>query len=208
VAAVEWSESASSGATVPLVLLIGLPGSGKSSLALRLQQEQPGCRVISTDQIRAELFGDESIQGNWSAIWQQIQLQFQQAVGQMRTGQTTLAIYDATNTRRRNRRQVIALARATGFTQIWAVWLHLPLEVCLSRNQQRLRQVPEPVMQRMARQLWSGPPRLREGIDRLLYYTAVPEPTQFWTALGFSSTGAKSTEISLPSQQEPNLIDG
>lgn len=203
----ETVESAASVAIIPLILLIGLPGSGKSSLARQLQQTQPGCRIISTDQIRADLFGDESIQGSWPVIWRQVQQQVQQAVAQIQTGEATLAIYDATNTRRRNRRQVIALARAAGFTQIWAVWLNLPLELCLSRNQQRSRQVPEPVIQRMARQLWSGPPCLREGIDRLLYYSAaVPEPEQVWAVLGQGQTDAKSTDISLPSQQEPNPI--
>lgn len=190
------------------MVLIGLPGSGKSTLALRLQQEQPGCRLISTDQIRAERFGEAAIQGNWSEIWREIQQQFQQAAGAIQVGQASLAIYDATNTRRRYRRQIIALARATGFTQVWAVWLNLPLEACLHRNQQRSRQVPEPVIQRMARQLWSSPPRLREGIDRLLCYgSTAPDPTELWTVLNFHPMKQKSTEISLPSQQEPNLID-
>ena len=46
-----------------LILLIGLPGSGKSSLAEQLVAQSPGSAIISTDAIRAQLFGDEGIQG-------------------------------------------------------------------------------------------------------------------------------------------------
>jgi predicted kinase len=158
-----------------LILLIGIPGSGKSTLIRQWQQQQQGLRVISTDQIRAKLFGDEAVQGDWRLIWQEVQRQFVGAVQQIQLGTVKLAVYDATNTRRRNRRPVLALARSTGFTQITAVWLDPPLALCLERNQSRLRQVPEVVIQRMYRQLWSCPPRLREGLDLLLHYgTSTP----------------------------------
>ena len=53
-------------------ILIGCPSSGKSSLAGQIQEENPHYQNISTDQIRAELFGDETIQGNWSQIEDQV----------------------------------------------------------------------------------------------------------------------------------------
>lgn len=155
---------------VQLILLIGIPGSGKTSLAAQLQQTQLGCFVISTDQIRANLFGDEAIQGSWLLVRRQIQRQLGAAVEQIQAGQTPFAVYDATNTRRRYRREAIALARASGFTSIIGVWLDPPLDLCLQRNQLRSRQVPEAIIQRMYRQLWSSPPRLREGMDLLLHY--------------------------------------
>jgi predicted kinase len=157
-----------------LVVMIGIPGSGKSTLIQHWSQSQR-CLVISTDQIRAQLFGDEAIQGSWLLIWREVQRQFQGAAEQLRSGIAEFAIYDATNTRRRNRRAVIASARSVGFTQIIGVWLDPPLEVCVQRNQARLRQVPDEVLQRMYRQLWSCPPRLREGLDLLLHYgTSAP----------------------------------
>jgi predicted kinase len=153
-----------------LILMIGIPGSGKSSLAARLQQTCPGCLLISTDQIRARLFGDEAIQGSWCLIWQEIRQQFNDAIAHIQHDPESFALFDATNARRRNRRELIALARSIGFTQITGIWLDPPLEVCLERNQNRSRQVPEAVIQRMHRQLWSCPPRLREGIDQLFHY--------------------------------------
>jgi predicted kinase len=144
-----------------LIVLIGIPGSGKSSLAGQLQPL--GYRVISTDQIRAQLFGDPAIQGRWPLIWAEVERQLQTVV------QTGLAVYDATNTKRRGRRQLIRLARSLGFEQVIGFWLHPPLALCLERNQQRERQVPDSVIRRMERQLWSAPPKLAEGFDSLLY---------------------------------------
>lgn len=158
-----------------LVVMIGVPGSGKSTLIQHWAQRQH-CLVISTDQIRAQLFGDETIQGSWLLIWREVQQQFQAAVGQLQKRTADFAIYDATNTRRRDRRAVISLARSVGFTEIIGVWLDPPLGVCLQRNQSRLRQVPDAVLHKMYRQLWSCPPRLREGLDLLLHYgTPAPE---------------------------------
>jgi len=44
-------------------ILTGCPSSGKSTLANAIAQQSPNCRVISTDRIREELFGDETIPG-------------------------------------------------------------------------------------------------------------------------------------------------
>ncbi|MBF2050062.1 MAG: AAA family ATPase [Elainella sp. C42_A2020_010] len=193
---------------VNLLLLIGIPGSGKSSLAAQLQQIS-ACRIISTDSIRAQLFGNAAIQGPWLLIWREVNQQFREAVVQIQTGQIDFAIYDATNTRRRVRRDLIALARSVGFSRIVAVWLDPPLELCCWRNHQRGRQVPEAVIQRMYRQLWSSPPRLREGIDLLLHYgTTAPNSElllQFVQPQAAATSKLReSTEIAPSQRQEPN----
>lgn len=153
-----------------LILLIGLPGSGKSTIAASLQQTSPGLIRVSSDAIRAQLFGDEAIQGDWLLIQTEVQRQLQQAVQLILHGKAPAAIYDATNVRRRYRRQAIALCRRIGFTHITALWLDIPLQVCLSRNQQRDRQVAEAVIHRMHRQLVGAPPHSIEGIDCLIRY--------------------------------------
>jgi predicted kinase len=169
----EWEEIASAGGSVfaaHLIMLIGLPGSGKSTLARQLQATLPGYILISTDAIRAALFGDEAIQGSWLLVWREVQRQFHQAVQQIQSGQAQAAIYDATNVVRRDRRQVLTQARSIGFTHITGVWLDPPLAVCLERNQKRDRQVPEAVIQRMHRRLVGAPPSLLEQLDCLVRY--------------------------------------
>lgn len=164
------TERLSNPAAVPrLVILIGLPGSGKSTLARSLLMQRSR-RLISTDRIRAELFGDESIQGPWSLIWNRVQVEFREAVQQSLQGHLEEAIFDATNAVRRHRRAVMDAARQNGFVELIGLWVDTPLPVCLERNQKRDRQVPEAVIYRMHRCLRGAPPHLDEGWNRLWHY--------------------------------------
>ncbi|QMS88515.1 AAA family ATPase [Nostoc edaphicum CCNP1411] len=146
-----------------LILLIGLPGSGKSTLTKQLLAECPQMSLISTDVIRGQLFGSQAVQGPWLLIWREIERQFQQAISTENT-----AIFDATNAQRRHRREVIALARNLGFSQITGIWVDTPVWLCLARNKRRSRQVPEEIILRMHRQLRDAPPSLEEGLDNLI----------------------------------------
>ena len=152
-----------------LILLIGLPGSGKSTLANSLQHSDPLLVLVSTDAIRAQLFGDAAIQGNWLLIQTELRRQLQTAFWQVQQGKVA-AIYDATNVRRRYRRQAITLCRSIGFTQVVALWLDTPLWLCLQRNRQRDRQVPDEAIYRMDRQLSGARPSLEEGLNGLIRY--------------------------------------
>lgn len=151
-----------------LILLIGLPASGKSSLAQQLISQCPTRRIISTDAIRASLFGDEIIQGDWQLVWNEIQRQFRQAVEQIASLEGGTAIYDATNAVCKHRQEAISLALATGFTRITGLWVDTPLEECLKRNLKRSRVVPEEAILHMHRHLQDAPPAFSDGIDRLI----------------------------------------
>ena len=146
-----------------LFLLIGLPGSGKSTFAKQLLAECPQMQLISTDAIRGQFFGSEALQGPWLLIWQEIERQFQQAISTSKS-----AIFDATNAQRRHRRELITLARDLGFTHITGIWVRTPVWLCLARNKRRSRQVPEEIILRMHRQLRDAPPSLEEGLDGLI----------------------------------------
>jgi predicted kinase len=152
---------------IPLLLLIGLPGSGKSTWAAQWVAHYPDSRVISTDEIRSRLYGDPAIQGNWRQIWREVERQMQQVVAEIFQGRLQVAIYDATHTVRRQRREAIGLARQVGFTDITGVWLDTPLALCLERNQQRDRQVPEAVILHMHRCLQDAPPAIDDGCDQI-----------------------------------------
>ncbi len=154
-----------------LIILIGLPGSGKSTLARQLTAQGGQLRLISTDLIRAQLYGDEAIQGDWQAVWREVQHQFAETVRQCIEGKTQGAVYDATNAVRKQRRQVIAAGRSHHFTDIQGLWLDVPLAVCLERNRGRSRQVPEAVILRMHRRLTGAPPSLAEGLNSLVRFS-------------------------------------
>ncbi|WP_041268814.1 AAA family ATPase [Geitlerinema sp. PCC 7407] len=147
--------------------MIGLPGSGKSTMAERLAIAIPGSLVVSTDQIRGDLFGDAAVQGPWPVLWREVERRLRQAaIASQRSA--IAAIYDATNAKRQDRRAAIALARSVGFGSVIGVWVPTPLPQCLWRNQQRDRQVPPEIVVRMHRQLVGAPPELADGLDGLL----------------------------------------
>ncbi len=153
---------------VPIILLIGLPGSGKSTLAQKLVEVWPATRLISTDAIRAQLFGDEATQGPWLQVWREVRCQLHQSAQLIRQGNLDRVLFDATNAVRKQRRQVVALARSQGFTHVCGLWLNTALPLCLERNQHRDRQVPIPVILRMHRCLVGAVPSLEEGLDGVI----------------------------------------
>ncbi len=154
-----------------VILLIGLPGSGKSTLAQTWIQQDPSWHWLSSDRLRGQLFGDEATQGPWPVLWAALTQQFQQTHGAIHRGEAHGLIYDATNVRRRSRRQVLQTLQEIGFggpkAPIVGVWVTVDLEICLARNAERDRQVPTEVITQMHRQLLGAPPSLQEGFDNL-----------------------------------------
>lgn len=137
--------------------LIGSPSSGKSTFAKQLIKLIPSARIVSTDAIRALLFGDESIQGDWLLIEQKVLSQMQEA---FKAGQPL--IYDATNAKPEWRQSM--LKRVSDDNVQWIAWhLQTPLALCLAWNQQRQRQVPEAVIEELFQALQDNPPQLSEG---------------------------------------------
>ncbi|MEM9246698.1 MAG: AAA family ATPase, partial [Cyanobacteria bacterium P01_F01_bin.153] len=126
-----------------------------------------GRMVVSTDNIRAQLFGDAAIQGPWGAIWREVGSQWLRGIHGIQTGTLRAVLYDATHANRRDRRRAIHAARQQGFTTVDGYWLNVPLETCLTRNARRSRQVPDLIIQRMHQQLQRNPPALSDGFDYL-----------------------------------------
>ena len=163
---------------VPLVVLIGIPGAGKSTIAQRWQSREPGRIVISTDTIRAQRFGNAGTQGPWPVIWRDVCDHWQRAITAIQAGHQRAVLFDATHANRRDRRRTLQTARQLGFTTIDGYWLNLPLNTCLDRNHRRSRQVPKTIIQRMHRQLQHHPPTLADGFDHL--YTLGPDLDNLW----------------------------
>lgn len=136
--------------------MIGCPGSGKSTLAALLGREG-NFSIVSTDKIREALYGDESIQGDWTVIEVHVLSQIRRAIALNQP-----VIYDATNARRDWR---VALLGQLGNENIrWIAWhLQTPLDICQARNQHRKRRVPDNVIESMFKSLEDFPPTLAEG---------------------------------------------
>lgn len=150
-------------------LLIGLPGSGKTTLAKRWCAYDPACCHISTDRIRQTLYGSATEQGKWDEILGEILKQTHAAVMRNQT-----ILYDATNTQREHRIDILhQLRQQTHQTApdrpvyIHGWYLLTPLEECHRRNHLRHRTVPAEIIDRMYASLQAFPPQLSEGFTSL-----------------------------------------
>ncbi|MGB7058285.1 MAG: AAA family ATPase [Geitlerinemataceae cyanobacterium] len=141
-------------------LLVGIPGSGKSTFAQKWVEADPSYAIVSTDRIREELFGDESIQGDWAILEARV---FEEIDAYLAQG--TPVIYDATNAKRPWRLGFVQKMRQTSsHSPRWMAWhLATPVEICQQRNRQRDRTVPDAVIQDMAAALNQFAPCTAEG---------------------------------------------
>lgn len=145
-------------------LLIGLPGSGKSTFAEILATLCDDAVIISSDRARQTLYGDETIQGNWQEIESELLQQVQTAIAQGKT-----VIYDATNAKRAHRLDWLQkMETLLGQSHAWMGWyLQTSSETAKEWNQKRDRQVPEGVIDRMQTTLKRFPPHASEGFVKV-----------------------------------------
>jgi len=138
-----------------IVVLVGLPGSGKSTWLARM-----GAGGLSSDAIRKLLADDEGDQTIHARVFQTLRylLMKRLAIGR------PVTYIDATNLTPAERAPYIRIGRAHG-CEMEAVYFDVPLEVCRARNARRERRVPEAALERMAAKL--APPALEEGFARV-----------------------------------------
>ena len=119
-------------------ILVGAPGSGKSTYAEKLSKAENAV-IISGDDIRAELYGSAEIQGNWVEIYDRIEELVAENCHRC-------VILDGPHYLREYREEAIALLRSYGYENIEAIVMDASLATCLARNFQRSRNVPDYVV--------------------------------------------------------------
>ena len=144
-------------------VLVGAPGAGKSTLASRIEKETNAV-IVSGDEVRAELYGDEANQGNWVEIHDRIEELVSEAVG-------CPLIMDGTHYLSSYRREALALLRSDGYDDIEAIVVNPPLETCIQRNANRHRSVARHVVIGMYEKLQKSLSFIGiEGFTRVSHY--------------------------------------
>ena len=131
-----------------LILMCGVPASGKSTVANNLAQhfEEQKAVVISMDAIREKWFGTRKCQDRGDEV-------YAQSVDDILSAfeNCDIVIYDATNRTRKARRKLVETIQKYYDCLVYCVFMDTPLEVALERNANRDKsiQVPPAVIHRM-----------------------------------------------------------
>jgi predicted kinase len=150
--------------------LIGIPGSGKSTFGSQWIKFDSEYVLVSLDDIKAKLFGDAAIEGNWDLIEAEVVSSVKQAV---KSGKSV--IYDATNAKRALRMHMLqkfALVTPNN----WVGWyMQTPLEKCYQRNRKRKHQVDEAIINSFAQMLDTFEPIEAEGFTKVFKVKPIDE---------------------------------
>ena len=141
-----------------LILLVGIPGSGKTTYAKNYIAQTPNIIHLSSDAIRKELYGDENIQGNPADVFSLMQTR---AIEALNNGMHV--VYDATNITRKDRQGIISVCPKFAKIEAHIIWA--PIETCIERDANRGRTVGKEVIDRMLKRFQA--PFFDEGIDEI-----------------------------------------
>jgi predicted kinase len=140
-----------------LVILVGVPGSGKTTLAQKLIQR--GYQWFNADSIREELWGDAGDQRDSDKVYE---IFFQRLEKSLAEGVDI--VIDNTNINTRHRSPILQRAITAGYDDIQIWILDVPLEMCLQRNKSRERSLPDEIVVNYYNTLQGpGKPRKHEG---------------------------------------------
>lgn len=139
-----------------LYMMVGLPGSGKSFCAEQLSKKENAV-VISSDEMRVELFGNVENQENNGVLFDKL---FNKTRVLLKDGKSV--IIDATNIN--SKRRMNALKQFKNFNKI-CIYMATPYAECLRNDRFRSRTVGKNVIDRMYKSLHV--PMYYEGWDKI-----------------------------------------
>lgn len=125
-----------------LHILVGIPGSGKSTWANEFHAIHKNSVILESDNIRKDIFGDLKHQSknNHAKVFQVME---KQLIDNMKHGIENI-IYDATNIKRKNRKNIYLIGKKYGYNVsvlIFSISYKKALDI--NNNRDPLKRVPE-----------------------------------------------------------------
>jgi predicted kinase len=150
-----------------LIMPIGPPGCGKTTLLSRFNTEWPGF-LHGADDVRRTMFGDVFIVGNPSIVHSAAR-----GMLECRLSEGLPAAYDSTSVMIKTRFPLLVLAAEYEYHKV-ALVSAVPIEIVKARNLERTQPVPEYVIDRMVGQYEA--PHNDEGFDEVVYFDISTDP--------------------------------
>lgn len=138
-----------------LIVLVGVPGSGKSFIAKQLAEVNDDISIVSSDAIREEFYGDANDQSHNDKVFRIVNKRLKEELLNNRK-----VILDSTNISKKRRK---AFLRDLKYPKSMAIVMAVPEYICKKRDEERDRHVGPDVINRMMKN-WC-PPHYSEGFD-------------------------------------------
>ena len=135
-----------------LILMVGIPASGKSTFAWDIADEF-NIPVVESDNVREQLYGDAAIQGNPEKVFDEVYKKVNHWI------ECGVCILDATHCLRWNRWSAVAHVCPD---QVVYIIMDNDIEQAKERNAARDRVCPDSVIDRMAKNLHKEYPKSNE----------------------------------------------
>ena len=143
------------------IMMVGLPGSGKSTKAHELSCTYC-CPVFSSDAIRKELTGSEECMDRDNEVFQILHKRIKEYLSNNKDG---YAIYDACNISHKRRSAFLRELKKIDCRKV-CYFVYTPYEKCLENNKKRNRVVPEYAIKNMYKNFYI--PQYYEGWDDII----------------------------------------
>lgn len=153
-----------------LIVLVGLPASGKSAIAEELKVEHNAI-LLSSDALREELLGDVNNQDKNTDIFVEL---YKRANKYLNGGENV--ILDATNINRK--RRIHLINNEIKAEEYHAYYMNTPVGMCLYNDSNRERKVGFEVIDRMYKNMHI--PTLLEGWNSVKYVNGECETESFY----------------------------
>lgn len=144
-----------------LIVLCGVPGSGKSHYAMNKSIADPNLVWLSSDAFREKLYGDANCQDNPGMVFEAMQ---KEAIKALENGFDV--IYDATSITRKARASILNIVPK--YVQKCCVIIWAPIDVCIERDKVRKRTVGKEVIDKMLRRFEA--PFYDEGFEQIVIH--------------------------------------
>lgn len=151
-------------AETKLVLMVGISGSGKSTMAEVLKQKYNFVTgidtiIVSSDALRKELLGDEDNQSQNNRIFDELRKRINNNLSKKNV------IVDATNLTIKSRRSILAIGKQFPECEKIAIVMITPINVAKFQNKQRDRIVPDYIIDLQVARFEI--PFYEEGFDKI-----------------------------------------